>query len=162
MRKSFVIALALSAFASIAPLADAQSVNRGAGRAQGRAALLKARRHGLFRGITLSAAEKVRVKEVRLKYHADNLKLRQAMLPAMQQARAARQKGDTAGARAILAGTKVNRDALRTTILRERNEIRAALTTENQTQFDANAQRVAKRHEAFAKKGRTGASGTNG
>lgn len=151
MRKCFVIALALTALASTASLAAAQSTTPGTGRAQARAERGNEGRNGLFRGLTLSADEKARIKDVRNKYHADNLKLRQSTASAMQQARAARQKGDTAGARGILEGTKSSRDAMRESMLRERNEIRSSLSAENQKQFDANAAKFAKGHKGFIK-----------
>jgi Spy/CpxP family protein refolding chaperone len=159
MRKCFVIALAVSSIVSSASLASAQSATPTP---QGRVAQRGHHRDGLFKGLNLSADEKARIKDVRSKYRADNLKLRQSTASAMAQARTARQKGDTAGARSILEGTKASRDAMRASMARQNNEIRSSLSAENQKQFDANAKQFAGRHKGFMKNHKKGAQSANG
>jgi Spy/CpxP family protein refolding chaperone len=107
----------------------------------------------LFHGIALSDAEKARVKEIHAKYKAEGKPIREALRPAMQEARAARQKGDTAAARAAFERTKADRDKMKTLMERERTEIRSALTPANQQKFDANVQELAKRREEWEKNG---------
>ncbi|MDB4914309.1 MAG: hypothetical protein JWM95_1953 [Gemmatimonadetes bacterium] len=162
MRKYLVIALAVASIGSAPTFANAQSATTETAPVRSRIAHARGDRRGLFNGLALSADEKARIKDVHSKYRADNTKLRQSTMAAMQQARAARQKGDTAAARSILEGTKANRDAMRAQMLRERDEIRTSLSAENQKQFDANAKRVVERHKGFVKNRRKAASGTNG
>src|SRR5829696_6382663 len=103
MRKTRVIGFAIAAILTVGTVAQAQSTTqqprherRGAGRVghggQGRA--------GLFRGITLSDAEKARVKEIHAKYSTEAKTLREALRPAMQDLRTARQKRDSAAVKA--------------------------------------------------------------
>ena len=49
----------------------------------------------LFKGITLSDAEKTNIKNVHTKYEAQMKSLREQFKPQMQAARQARQRGDT-------------------------------------------------------------------
>jgi Spy/CpxP family protein refolding chaperone len=100
---------------------------------------------GLFRDITLSSAEKAKVKEIHGKYRSETKALHESLRPAMQEARAARQKGDSAAARAVFERTKGDREKLRAVMDRERSELRSALTADHQKQFDANVQQVAQK-----------------
>jgi hypothetical protein len=81
------------------------------------------------------------------------------MKPAMQEARALRQKGDTAGLRALWEKNKGNRDQMQALQLRQQAEIRAALSPENQKLFDANVQEQAKRRAEWARNGKGGKHG---
>jgi Spy/CpxP family protein refolding chaperone len=107
----------------------------------------------LFHGIVLSDAEKARLKTIRTKYEAERKPIHEAMRPAMQDARAARQKGDSAAFRAAFDRTKADRERMRTSMEREQAEIRSALTPENQQKFDANVQELAKRRADRKKSG---------
>ena len=102
----------------------------------------------------LSPAEKAKVKEVRGTYHAQTLALHESLKPAMQEARTARQKGDTATVRAVLARTKGDREKLRALMERQKGDVRAALSPANQKQFDANVQQASQRRGARARMGR--------
>ena len=93
---------------------------------------------GLMRGIKLSESERAKLKEIREKYKAEARPLRESMKPAMHEARAARQKGDTAAARAAWERTRTDRDRARLLMERALGETRAALSAEHQAQFDAN------------------------
>lgn len=146
MRKNRVIALVVMSLVSTAALAQAQGpASPRAGRHamgpgfEGRGA------RGLFRGLVLSDAEKAKVKEIHAKYEPERKSIHEAMRPAMQEARAARQKGDTVAARAAFDRTKGDREKLTALMERERAELRVALTPENQKTFDANVQEMAKR-----------------
>ena len=66
----------------------------------------------MLRGLTLSEAEKSRMKEIHARYAGESKTLRQSAKPAMQEARALRQKGDTAGLRALWDRNKASRDQM--------------------------------------------------
>jgi Spy/CpxP family protein refolding chaperone len=117
---------------------------------------------GMMRGITLTDAEKARVKEIHAKYQTEGKSLREALRPSMEAARTARQKGDTAAARAAFERGKADRDKVQALMVRERAEIRSALTPEHQKQFDANAQEFAKRRAEWDKNGNGGRRGPGG
>lgn len=159
MRKSRVFALVVASLVSSASFAQAQVAAPGA----------KAERHeehegmrgmrgmgeghGPLRGITLTDAEKAKLKEIHAKYATEAKSLRESLKPAMQEARAARQKGDTAGARAIRERNRSGRDQLEALHDRQVAEIRAVLTPEQQKQFDANLAEGARRRAELVKNG---------
>ena len=106
-------------------------------------------RHELFKGITLSDAEKANVKNVQAKYAPQMKAVREQLKPQTQAAREARQRGDTAALKAMWQKSAAEREQIKTLLDSEKNDLRAALTPANQAKFDANAkqleQRVAKR-----------------
>jgi Spy/CpxP family protein refolding chaperone len=102
----------------------------------------RAVRAGLFRGITLSDAEKARVKAVREKYALQLDARRGSARPEMKELREARQRGDTAAVAAIRQKLAGQRQEARKSMGQANSEIRAALSPENQAKFDANAARV--------------------
>ena len=153
MGKTRVIALVVASLVSAASFAGAQApAQQGArtGRHEMRQGMRAGARgeRGLFRGIKLSDAEKAKLKEIHGKYATQAKSLREQMKPAMQEARADRQKGDTAAARAVWARNKGSVDKLVELRKSEQAEIRSALTPENQKLFDANVSRLKERHEA--------------
>jgi Spy/CpxP family protein refolding chaperone len=156
MRKTQVIGLVVASLVSAASFAQAQTAtqnDRPGRRAEARGIDGRGGR-GLFRGITLSDAEKARIKQVHEKYSAEAKPLRESLRPAMQDARAARQKGDTAAARAALSRTSGDREKLRALMDRQKAEIRSALTPENQRVFDANAKQLEQRRAEGRKNGK--------
>jgi Spy/CpxP family protein refolding chaperone len=155
MRKTRVLAVVVASLVSVASFAQAQSATPApqAGRHGMRGGPGGHRGGGLFKGIKLSDAERAKVKEVHSKYAPENKKLAESMKPAMQEARALRQKGDTAGARAVLERNKSGRDQFKALHDREQADIRAALTPENQKLFDQNVQNQATRRANWGKKG---------
>jgi Spy/CpxP family protein refolding chaperone len=162
MRKSRIIALVVASLVSTASFAGAQAPSTGAqaGRgAMGRGMQGGRGERGLFRGIKLSDTEKAKLKDIRARYAPEQKQLRESLKPAMQEARAARQKGDSVAARAAFARTKDGRDKMKALTDREQGEIRSALTPENQKQFDANVQRFAQRRAEWEKGGRKGHGG---
>ena len=169
MRKSRVIAVVVASLVSSASLAMAQAPAQApqAVRHDGRGGAWGGRgQGGALRGITLSAAEKASLKSVHKKYAAESKSLRQSLKPAMEEARAARQKGDTAAAKAVWARNSEGRDKMKALRDREQADIRAALTPEHQKAFDANVAKLKERRAEFAK-GRKGKhkdrrAGTNG
>jgi Spy/CpxP family protein refolding chaperone len=93
---------------------------------------------GAFRDLNLTDAQKTQMKAIRAKYAPQFKPLMESMKPAMTEARAARQRGDTAAARAAFARTADTRGKLEAIRERERNEVRGILTAEQQKTFDAN------------------------
>lgn len=155
MRKSRVIAVAIASLVSSASFAQAQSAAPGtrAARQEMREERGERGQGGALRGIKLSDAEKDQLKAIRSKYASENKSLRESLRPAMQEARAARQKGDTAAARAAFERSKGDREHMKAVRDREQAEIRAALSPEHQKLFDANVARAKERREDWAKKG---------
>jgi len=127
----------------------ADSAHRGPG--------MRNMRGQLFKGITLSDAEKANIKNVHTKYASQMKALREQLKPQMDAAREARQRGDTAALKAMWQKSAAQREQTKTLLQAERNDLRAALTPENQVKFDANVQqleqRVAQRGQRELKKG---------
>jgi Spy/CpxP family protein refolding chaperone len=164
MRKSRVLALVVASLVSTASFAGAQAPAAGAqgGRhAMGRGVEGRrgGERGGALRGLKLSDTEQQKVKAIHTKYATEGKTLRESMKPAMQEARALRQKGDTAGLRALWDKNKAGRDQMQALQVRQQAEIRAALSPENQKLFDANVQEQAKRRAEWAKNGKAGGRG---
>ncbi len=159
MRNTRLVLLVVAALASAPSLASAQTTTPSAARA-GKGVGQRARGE-LLRGVKLTDAEKIKLKEMHGQYQAETKSLRASLKPSMQEARAARQKGDTAAARAVFERTKDDRDKLRAVMDRQRTDFRAALTPEHQKQFDLNVKQAADRR-ASAKKSRGGAKGQAG
>jgi Spy/CpxP family protein refolding chaperone len=167
MRKSRVIGFAIAAILSVGTVAQAQSTTtqpRQPRHATGRAARGERVRGGLLR-VTLSDAEKTRVKAIRAKYQDEAKTLRESLRPAMQDVRAARQKHDSVAMKAAWDRTVGDRQKLQALMQRERAEIRAALSPENQKVFDANAKAMEQRRAEWKKDGkgeRNGRAGRRG
>ena len=93
----------------------------------------------LFNGIDLSSAQRARVDSIREKYRTEAKPLREQMLPAMKEARTARQSGDSAKIRAARQSMSESRDKMVALRKQEIAEIRGVLTPEQQATFDKNA-----------------------
>ena len=167
MGKTRVIALAFASLVSVGSFAGAQAPAKQ-GAQQGRHAMQRGMRagaradRGLFRGIKLSDAEKAKLKDIHGKYATQTKSLREQMKPAMQEARTARQKGDTVAARAALAKNKGSFDKLAQLRKSEQAEVRSALTPENQKLYDANVQQLAKRRDEMKANRKDGKVGKRG
>jgi Spy/CpxP family protein refolding chaperone len=112
----------------------------------------------LFKGITLTADQKARLKELRK--NSVSTESREQFRKAMTEAREARQRGDTATARAKMQAVRTEMEKNRE---REFAAIRGILTPEQQRQFDANVAEM-KQHAAQrgARKGEGGREGWRG
>ena len=157
MRKSRVIGFAIAAILSVGTVVQAQSTTTQPQRrrqAAGRAVRGGHDRGGLLRGVNLSDAEKTRVKAIHAEYKDEAKSLRESLRPAMQDARAARQKHDSVAVKAAWDRTAGDRQKLQALMQRERAEIRAALTPENQKVFDANAKAMEQRRAGGRKNGK--------
>jgi periplasmic protein CpxP/Spy len=121
---------------------------------------------GLLRGIELTDAEKASLKTVGEKYRGQFETIRQSMRPDFEAARAARQRGDTAAARAAFARTADERAQLQALSERMQVDARAVLTPQHRTQFDANVarmkERMANRRDGDSWGGRRGGRGEGG
>jgi hypothetical protein len=93
----------------------------------------------LFRGITLSDAEKTNIQAVHAKYASQMQTLNTQMRTEAQNAKAARQRGDTAALRSIRANIVAQHTQM---MQAEQSDLRGALSSQNQSKFDANVQRV--------------------
>ncbi|NUO64575.1 MAG: hypothetical protein HOQ34_13470 [Gemmatimonadaceae bacterium] len=111
--------------------------------------------HGaaLMRGVDLTDAQKSQVKAIHLKYQAQVDSIRDANKPAMEEARAARERGDTTAARAAFEKGRTQFEALRE---QELNEVRGVLTADQQKTFDANLQRMKSHQGQHGKRGARG------
>lgn len=163
MRKSHVLAVVVASLVSAASFAGAQAPAPGA--TAPRQAMkhqgdgVRGMRGGALRGLTLSDAEQAKVKEIRERQKAELAAMRTSMQPVMDEARALRQKGDTAGLRALHERNKGRHEQLQALQAKYQSEIRAALTPANQAKFDANVQAQAKRRAEWAGKGKDGHRG---
>lgn len=152
--------------ATPAPAAHARHAHRGQHARGQRGMFARNVRHQLFKGITLSDAEKANLKAVHAKYAPQMKALREQLKPQIAAARTARQNGDTAALKAMWSKSSAQREQIKTLLESERNDLRAALTPANQAKFDANVkqfeQRVADRATKAWKKGGRKAAGQNG
>jgi Spy/CpxP family protein refolding chaperone len=150
-------ALAAVAAAALAGSAQAQSTTatpgnqpvagqRGHGRGRGG-------QLGGFKELNLTDAQRAQIKAIHTKYQAQNKASRDQAKPFIDAARAARQKGDTAAFRSNMEKARQLSSGVRQ---QEMNEVRAVLTPEQRTKFDAAA---AQRKEKFANRGGKGRRG---
>jgi Spy/CpxP family protein refolding chaperone len=111
---------------------------------------------GMFNGIELTQAQREQMQAVHAKYRPQFESIRESIKPDLEAARAARQRGDTAAARTAFERTTSARDRAQALHEQQRNEIRALLTPEQRTTFDANAQKVKERMEKRGDRPRRG------
>lgn len=171
MTRSKTIALALGLALSLAGTAGAQQQQDQPGR-PGRGGQFEGRgpRGGgpgrmLLKGITLSDAQKAQLKALREQERAQFDAQREQARTRMTEARALREKGDTAALRRLHEQSRTERQAQ---MDRQAGAIRGILTPAQRTQFDANVaeakQRMAqrdgagfrgerRRHEGHGKRG---------
>ena len=127
MATAFGLALSLGAVG----VASAQATQQPQSQEQGGRGM---RRRGpggeLLKGITLTADQKARLQELR-----KNEQPNDQVKKAMEDARAARQRGDTAAARAQMQALRPQMEQARE---RQFAAMRSVLTSDQQKQFDAN------------------------
>ena len=151
--------LGLLVLGGAAGIAGAQAPEAKQGKRGDRGGMLREGRgplgdvsRGLFRGITLSDAEKASVKTVHEKYQAQFKTLREANKPQREELKAARQRGDSAAVKAIWDKGADHRAKMQSLTEQMRGELRTALTPEHRAQFDTNVSEMKQRME----KGRDG------
>ena len=166
--RSSLFALVVAASATVAATAGAQSTAPANGqrieRAKSDSTQWKGRHakgHGreamgpgrsALRGVKPTDAQKAQIKAIHEKYQSQFKSFRESMKPAMDEAKAARQRGDTAGVRAAFAKTEGTRQQAQALRAQETAEIRAILTPDQQKTFDANVAQMKARGD-HAKKG---------
>jgi len=164
MRKQFVAGLGLAL--SLAAVAGAQQPADSAHHGRGdRGGKFEGRRGGpgggpmgfLFKDITLTDAQKAQFKTLREADRTQFESTRDARKKDFEQVRALRQKGDTAGARALM---EKNRQTMQVQRDQQLAKVRNLLTAEQRVQFDKNVaelkQREAQRGERFGREGGRG------
>ena len=90
---------------------------------------------GLLKGITLTEEQKTRLEAMRRERAPEEQAAREQLRTAMQSAREARQRGDTATARATMERVRAQMTERRE---RQAASLRSILTDEQRRQFDAN------------------------
>ena len=156
------LALALAAVAGAQQPADSAHHRRGE-----RGGQFEGRHRGpggpmglLFKDITLTDAQKAQLKTLREADRSQFQATRDARKKDFEQVRALRQKGDTAGVRALV---EKNRQAMQVQRDQQIAKIRNVLTAEQRVQFDKNVaelkQRAAQRGERFGREGGRGRRG---
>jgi Spy/CpxP family protein refolding chaperone len=140
-----VVAGAASIAEAQAPQQDRGARARGEGRRGGKDRIAQRGMRALFKGITLTDAEKSNLQAVSERYGSQFRTIRQSMRPDMEAARAARQRGDTAAARAAVERTADERAQIQALTERMRADARVALAPEHRAQFDANVARIRER-----------------
>jgi periplasmic protein CpxP/Spy len=161
---SSVRTLALGALmiVGVAGVSAAQSTTTPPTRAQRSEMRRGGGRGGFGADLNLTDAQKAQIKTIRAKYQPQNEALRTQAKPFMDAARAARQKGDTATARAEMLKARNVMQGGQTFRNQENAEIRAILTPDQQAKWDANQKKIAERekngHKGWGKKGKTAKS----
>ena len=159
-------ALGLAILAGSATFAGAQTTRADSARPEARQdrgdrsgrKAMKARGNrgmrALFRGVQLTAEQRTQVRTIAEKYQPQRKSLMEAMRPAMTDARAARQRGDTAAAKAAFDRTADSRAKLAALREQQLREVRGILTAAQQQTFDRNVAQAKEKMEK--RKGRAG------
>jgi Spy/CpxP family protein refolding chaperone len=109
----------------------------------------------LAKDLNLTDAQKAQVKTIHEKYRPRLEAIRSQLKPQVDNARALRAKGDTAGARAAFTKTRADaRERMLAIRQQEQAETRNILTPEQRTKFDAAQAQRKKWMEEHAKEGR--------
>ncbi len=112
---------------------------------------------GAMRGVKPTEAQRAQIRAIHEKYKPQFESLRATIKPAIDEAKAARQRGDTAAARAAFAKTAASRQQAQALRVQEQGEIRAILTPAQQQAFDANIAREKARGDGMREgRGRRG------
>ena len=128
-----------------------QGEMRRGGRPRGEiGGMRQAAMRGLFRNIDLTQAQRDQMKTVNEKYRTQYQSIRESLKPDLKAAQEARQRGDTAAARAAFERTKTGREKMQALMQQQRTEVRALLTPEQQKTFDTNVQQLKDRMEKRA------------
>ena len=107
---------------------------------------------GLMKGVSLTDAQKTQARQIREKYQPQYRSMREEMRPVRKEIREARQRGDSAAAKAAWDRTAASRAKMKTLREQELAELRAILTPAQRTTFDANLAQMKKRIEEHGDK----------
>lgn len=108
---------------------------------------------GFGRDLNLTEAQKAQIKTIRQKYQPQNKAVRDRAKPFMEAARAARQKGDSAAFRTNMEQARQVMQGGQSVRTQEQAEIRAILTPDQRTKFDAHQKLAAERRAKGGEKG---------
>jgi periplasmic protein CpxP/Spy len=108
---------------------------------------------GFGRDLNLTEAQKAQVKVIHQKYQPQNQALRDRAKPFMEAARAARQKGDSAAFKSNMEKARQVMQSGQSVRTQEQAEVRAILTPDQQTKFDAHQKAAAERRAKGGDKG---------
>lgn len=123
---------------------------RGFGRGSGRGS-----GGSLARDLNLTDAQRAQIKTIHEKYRPQLEAIRSQLKPQVDNARALREKGDTAGAREAFGKTRLDaRQRMLAIRQQEQGEIRNILTPGQRTKFDAAQAQRKKWMDEHAKDGR--------
>jgi Spy/CpxP family protein refolding chaperone len=110
---------------------------------------------GLARDLNLTEAQRTQIRAIHEKYRPRIQAIHEQFKSQSEAARALRQKGDTAGARAAFQRLRTDMQArLQPIHQQQQTEIRNLLTAEQRTKFDAAQQRMKERIQNREKNGR--------
>lgn len=154
-------ALAAFAAAALAGSAQAQGVTTPPGNqpVAGRHRGPGGGQMGMFRDLNLTDAQKAQIKTIHAKYQTQFKTARDQAKPYMDAARTARQKGDTATARADMLKAREAMQSTDAVRQQESAEIRAILTPDQAAKFDA---QMKKRQQQSGQRGQRGQRGQGG
>lgn len=113
----------------------------------------------LFRDITLTDAQKTQIQTLRKTQHDQMEARRTEMKKQFDDARAARQRGDTAAARAIMTRNRQQMEQAREQHL---SAVRNILTAEQRVQFEKNVAELKQRQAARGDRNHGGKRGERG
>ena len=108
---------------------------------------------GFGRDLNLTDAQKAQVKAIHQKYQPQNQALRDRAKPFKEAARAARPKGDSAAFRSNMEQARQVMQSGQSVRAQEQAQIRAILTPDQQTKFDAHQKAAAERRAKGGEKG---------
>ena len=110
---------------------------------------------GFARDLNLTEAQRMQIRAIHDKYRPRIEAIHEQFKSQSDAARALRQKGDTAGARAAFQRLRTDMQArLQPIHQQQQTEIRNLLTAEQRTKFDAAQQRMKERMQNHEKNGR--------
>lgn len=157
-------ALVAAAAVSLAGAAQAQSAITPPANQQGTARGHRGQggERGLFRDLNLTDAQKTQIKAIHAKYQPQLKTAREQAKPYMDAARTARQKGDTATARADMLKAREVMQSTQTVRTQELNEVRGVLTADQQAKLDAKMKAFKARGANRGEHGQRGHGGRRG
>lgn len=106
-----------------------------------------------LRGVELTEAQRTRITAIEQKYREQFKAIRDSAQPGPDVARDARQRRDTAAARAAFSRMQARRARMEQLMTQQRHEIRAVLTAEQQKTFDRNLAAMQERREQRGRPG---------
>lgn len=145
-------AAAVAMLVGAATVASAQAPTPQEGRQGPRGAKGHQGQQGMMADLNLTDTQKEQIKAIHARYRVQFEQLRAQSRPDVEAARAARQAGDTAAARAAMARARAFGTRVAALRQQEHAEVRAVLNAEQRLRFDA---RQAEMRERMARRDST-------